>query len=64
MSGKTYEQKVAELEEIVGRLESGNVPLNEMISLYEQGIKLYEALAKQLADYEKRLNENKEKTDA
>ena len=38
---KTFEQKQEELEKIVSRLENGNVPLEEMIQLYEQGIALY-----------------------
>ncbi|MDN3645524.1 exodeoxyribonuclease VII small subunit [Pontixanthobacter aestiaquae] len=36
----TFEQALAALEEIVKRLESGEVPLDESISLYEQGEKL------------------------
>ncbi|MXO90150.1 exodeoxyribonuclease VII small subunit [Pontixanthobacter aquaemixtae] len=36
----TFEQALAALEEIVKRLESGEVPLDESINLYEQGEKL------------------------
>lgn len=39
----TFEQALAALEEIVQRLESGAVPLDESIALYEKG----EALRKQ-----------------
>ena len=52
----TYEQKQAELEAIVAKLESGNVPLDEMITLYEQGEALYRACADMLDAYEKRLD--------
>ena len=36
----TFEQALAALEEIVARLESGSVPLDESISLYEKGEEL------------------------
>lgn len=52
---KTYEQKQEELEAIVAKLESGNVPLDEMITLYEQGEKLYRSCVETLDAYEKRL---------
>ncbi len=55
MSEPTFEQKQEELEAIVARLESGNVPLDEMIRLYEQGEALYRDCAKTLESYEKRL---------
>ena len=52
---KTYEQKQEELEAIVAKLESGNVPLDEMIALYEQGEALYRDCQEALDAYEKRL---------
>lgn len=52
---KTYEQKQQELEAIVAKLESGNVPLDEMIALYEQGEALYRDCAATLDAYDKRL---------
>lgn len=52
---KTFEQKQEELEKIVGKLENGNVPLEEMIHLYEQGIALYKDCAETLDRYEKKL---------
>lgn len=52
---KTFEQKQEELEKIVGKLENGNVPLEEMIRLYEQGIALYKDCAETLDRYEKKL---------
>lgn len=36
----TFEQAMAELERVVGQLESGNVPLEESIKLYERGAAL------------------------
>ena len=42
----TFETALAELEGIVGRLERGDVPLEESIAAYERG----EALKKRCAD--------------
>ena len=61
---KTYEQKQEELEAIVAKLESGNVPLDEMIRLYEQGEALYRACAEALDAYEKRLEPDEPGEDA
>lgn len=33
----TYEQSFAELEELVGRLESGEIDLDEAVKLFERG---------------------------
>ncbi len=33
----TYEQAFAELEELVGRLESGQIDLDEAVKLFERG---------------------------
>lgn len=57
MNEPTFEQKQEQLETIVQKLESGNVPLEEMIRLYEQGEAIYRDCAKTLDAYEKRLNE-------
>jgi exodeoxyribonuclease VII small subunit len=36
----TFEDALRALEQVVGRLESGDVPLDESISLYERGEEL------------------------
>lgn len=59
MKELTFEEKQAKLESIVSQLETGNVPLEEMISLYEQGEALYRDCTQTLDAYEKRLNELK-----
>jgi len=41
MAGKeNFESNLKELEEVVKALESGEVSLDEMLSLFEKGIKL------------------------
>lgn len=39
-SDKTYEQAFAELTTVVERLQSGDLPLEETISLFERGVSL------------------------
>lgn len=36
----SFEDAMRELEQVVGQLESGNVPLEESIALYERGAAL------------------------
>jgi len=36
----SFEDALRELEEVVGRLERGEVPLDESIALYERGARL------------------------
>jgi exodeoxyribonuclease VII small subunit len=45
---KSFENLMDELEEIVGQLESGDLPLEESISLFEQGMKLANESSKKL----------------
>ena len=52
---KTFEEKMTELEELIAKLESGSVPLEEMVTLHERGMALYESCAQELAAFEKRL---------
>lgn len=51
----TFEKKQEELEAIVRKLETGNVPLEEMVALYEKGAALYRDCMETLDQYEKRL---------
>ncbi|MGY6551775.1 MAG: exodeoxyribonuclease VII small subunit [Erythrobacter sp.] len=48
ISQMSFEEALAALEEIVKRLERGDVPLDESISLYEQGEKLRTACQNRL----------------
>ena len=52
---KTFEEKMGELEELIAKLESGTVPLEEMVALHERGMALYDSCAQELAAFEKRL---------
>lgn len=48
VSGMSFEEAMRALEEVVGRLESGDAPLEESIALYERGAKLKEHCEKKL----------------
>lgn len=37
----SYEDAFAQMEEILRKLENGNIKLDESLELYEKGIKLY-----------------------
>ncbi len=48
MEKMTYEKAVARLEEIVDKLENGNLSLEEMMKLYEEGTSLAAKCSKSL----------------
>jgi exodeoxyribonuclease VII small subunit len=53
----TYEEAQKELEEIVQRLESGEVPLDEALKLWERGEELYRFCRERLDRAEGRIEE-------
>lgn len=53
---KTFEESVMELEKIVAELESGDVTLDESLSLFERGIKLSKSCQKMLDAAEKKVS--------
>jgi exodeoxyribonuclease VII small subunit len=55
MAEKTFEAALARLEEIVQRLESGDVPLEQSLKLFEEGIKLSRICNKRLDDAERKV---------
>ena len=40
MENLTYEQAIKRLEQIISKLESNDVPLEESIELFQEGVKL------------------------
>ena len=57
MSEKTFEEQQRELDELVARLERGDVPLDEALALWERGEALYRACAERLDRAELRIEE-------
>lgn len=54
-SPDSFEQAMARLEEIVRLLESGELPLDETVRLYEEGQKLRRFCEQKLNDAEQRI---------
>ncbi len=52
---KTFEASMEELEGIVQKLESGNIPLEDMVALYERGAHLGKRCMAMLDEYQGRL---------
>ena len=61
-----FEESLAELEQLVERMEQGNLPLEESLKLFERGVQLTRACQKALKDAEQKvqilLEENGEPT--
>ena len=53
---KTFEESLAQLEEIATKLESGNLGLEESIKEFEKGIKLSKECSEKLDEAEKKIN--------
>ena len=51
----SFEEAMQQLEEIVGSLEGGEVPLEEMVRLYERGIALKAHCEAKLKDAQSRV---------
>jgi exodeoxyribonuclease VII small subunit len=59
-SVETYEEMYGQLEMLVERLESGVLPLDELLRLYEQGITLASACQRLLDEAEVRVQQLQE----
>ncbi len=53
--GMSYEDSLERLEEIVQRLESGQLPLDESLRLFEEGTRLTKVCQKRLTEAELRI---------
>ncbi len=51
----SFEQALERLEGVVGRLEDGDIPLEEALKLFEEGVRLSRLCAKKLDEAEKRV---------
>jgi exodeoxyribonuclease VII small subunit len=57
VSESTFEELQRELEDIVTRLERGDVPVDEAIALFRRGEELYKACVERLQGAELRIEE-------
>jgi exodeoxyribonuclease VII small subunit len=55
MKEKSFEEALQELEEIVNRLEQGDLPLEEALQFFENGVKLSRYCHTKLDEAQKRV---------
>ena len=55
MAKPNFEETFTRLEKIVAELEAGDIPLEKMLKMYEEGRKLVEACNKRLKEAEKKI---------
>ena len=51
----TFEEQLTALEQVVEKLERGDLPLDESVRLFEEGVTLSNACKKELEDAEGRI---------
>lgn len=51
----TFEKSLKRLEEIVGKLEEGNAPLEESLKLFEEGVKISRLCTAKLEEAKKKV---------
>lgn len=59
----TYEQAKARLEEVIARLEDKELPLDDMVTLWEEGEKLAQICQERLTSAKARLEAARPKSD-
>jgi len=60
---QSFEESLTQLENVVGKMEGGEIPLDECIDLYEKGVKLADFCAKELDAAEKRIEKLQKKSE-
>ena len=53
---ESFEESLEKLDLIVNRLEKGDVPLADAVSLYEQGMQLFQSCNTQLKDIKSKID--------
>ena len=56
MAKKTFEQTMEELEQVVRQLENGDIPLEESLDLFVQGLKQTKSCQTNLDSAEKKVS--------
>ncbi len=55
MTKQTFEQALSSLEQIVKNLEAGDLPLEEALKKFEEGVKLSKFCSRKLDETEKKI---------
>ncbi len=53
-----FEKNMKDLKQIVSKLENGDLPIDEALKNFEQGVKISSSLKKYLDDAQKKIDEN------
>jgi exodeoxyribonuclease VII small subunit len=56
VSEPTFEDALSQLEALVARLEAGDLPLEEALSAFEEGVRLTRLCSARLEDAERRVH--------
>jgi len=56
MPKKTFESAIEQLDTIVKELETGDIPLEKAIKIFEEGVKLSQICTKRLDETEEKMN--------
>lgn len=51
-NNSSLEDQLEKLEELVAKLEGGDIPLEESLGLFEEGVTLYRSCKKRMGDIE------------
>ncbi len=52
---KNFEERLARLEDLADKMREGNIPLDDAVSMFEEGIGLAKGLEKDLSKIEKKI---------
>lgn len=52
---KNFEEQISRLEELTADIQNGDIPLDEAVALFEEGIKLSKKLEKELSRIERKI---------
>ncbi|MCK5674448.1 MAG: exodeoxyribonuclease VII small subunit [Spirochaetales bacterium] len=52
---KKFEERLENLEELNEKMKTGNIPLDDAVQLFEEGIKLAKSLEKDLSKVERKI---------
>lgn len=56
MPNFNFEEALIKLEEIVNKLENGELSLDDSLKIFEEGINLYRLCSKELSEAEKKIS--------
>ncbi len=52
---KNFEERLTNLEELNEKMKTGNIPLDDAVQIFEEGIKLAKSLEKDLSKVERKI---------